>query len=110
MGSQPRLIDPFVEVIETWLRTDITLKGAVVHERLVAEYEFTGNYQRVKVFLAEVRPWIAAELAAEDENPLTGLHRRFQVVPGVQAQIDWGDEGDLLSHVGIANVYSFHMT
>ena len=37
------------------------------------------------------------------------MHRRFEVVPGAQAQVDWGDEGDLLAHVGIPNVYSFHM-
>jgi len=37
------------------------------------------------------------------------LHRRFEVVPGAQAQVDWGDEGDLLAHVGIPHVYSFHM-
>jgi transposase len=38
------------------------------------------------------------------------LHRRFEVVPGAQAQVDWGEEGDLLAHVGIGAVYSFHMT
>ncbi len=32
------------------------------------------------------------------------------VVPGAQAQVDWGEEGDLLAHVGIGHVYSFHMT
>ena len=109
-GSQPRVIGPFVELIEGWLRADVTLKGSVVHERLVAEYAFTGSYQRVKVHLAEVRPRIAAQLAAEDENPLSGLHRRFEVVPGAQAQVDWGDEGDILAHAGIGAVYSFHMT
>ena len=109
-GSQPKVITPLVPVIESWLRADIGLKGSVIHERVVAEHDFTGSYQRVKMFLAEARPRIAAELAAEDENPLTGLHRRFEVVPGAQAQVDWGDEGDLLAHVGIGAVYSFHMT
>src|SRR3954449_12071589 len=109
-GTQPRVIDPFVELVDAWLRADITLKGSVIHERLVADHGFTGNYQRVKVHLREARERIAAELAAADENPLTGLHRRFEVVPGAQAQVDWGDEGDLLAHVGIGNVYSFHMT
>lgn len=109
-GSQPKVIVPFVGVIEAWLRADLSLKGTVIHERLVAEHGFTGSYQRVKMFLAEARPRIAAELAAEDENPLSGLHRRFEVVPGAQAQVDWGDEGDLLAHVGIGAVYSFHMT
>jgi len=109
-GSQPKVITPFVGVIEAWLRADISLKGSVIHERLVAEHGFTGNYQRVKMFLAGARPRIAAELAEADENPLSGLHRRFEVVPGAQAQVDWGDEGDLLAHVGIPSVYSFHMT
>ncbi|GAB2462150.1 IS21 family transposase [Nocardioides hungaricus] len=109
-GTQPKLITPFVGVIEAWLRADIALKGTVIHERLVAEHGFTGNYQRVKMFLAEARPRIAVELADADENPLRGLHRRFEVVPGAQAQVDWGEEGDLLAHVGIRCVYSFHMT
>lgn len=109
-GTQPKLITPFVSVIEAWLRADITLKAAVVHERLVAGHGFTGNYQRTKMFIAEARPRIAAELAEADENPLHGLHRRFEVVPGAQAQVDWGEEGDLLAHVGIGSVYSFHMT
>jgi transposase len=108
-GTQPRLIEPFVERIEAWLRSDLALKGTVIHERLVADYGFTGNYQRVKMFLAEARPRIAAALEESDDNPLTGLHRRFEVVPGAQAQVDWGDEGDLLAHVGIPHVYSFHM-
>ncbi len=30
-------------------------------------------------------------------------------MPGAQAQVDWGEEGDLLAHVGIGCVYSFHM-
>jgi len=73
-GTQPRLIDPYVAVVEVWLRADITIKGAVVHERLVVEYGFSGSYQRVKEYLAKERPRLAAELAAGDENPLTGLH------------------------------------
>lgn len=81
-GTQPRLINPFVSVIEAWVRADPTVKGSVIHERLVAEHGFTGSYQRVKMFLAEARPRIDAELAIEDENRLTGLHRRFEVVPG----------------------------
>jgi transposase len=59
--------------------------------------------------LAEARPRIAAQVVAGDDNPLTGLHRRFEVVPGAQAQVDWGDEGGLLSHVAIRKIYSFHM-
>ena len=50
-------------MVEAWLRADLRIKGTVVHERLVAEHGFTGHYQRVKMFLAEARPRIAAELA-----------------------------------------------
>jgi transposase len=110
VGTQPRVIEPFVAVIEAWLRSDVTLRGSVIHERLVAEHGFSGSYQRVKMFLAEARPAIAAELGDADDSPLTGLHRRFEVVPGAQAQVDWGDEGGVLAHAGIGKVYSFHMT
>ena len=41
---------------------------------------------------------------------MQGLHRRFEVVAGAQAQVDWGDEGAVLLESGIAKVYSFHMT
>jgi transposase len=105
-GSQPRRIDPLVPVVEGWLRADIDMRASVIHERLVAQYGFTGSYQRVKLFVRETRPRIAAELAADD-NPLRGLHRRFEVVAGAQAQVDWGDEG--LLWPGGVRVYSFHM-
>lgn len=107
-GTQPLVIAPFIGLVDGWLRRDIRLRASVIHERLVAEYGFTGHYQRVKVYVAEARPRIAAELAGDD-NPLVGLHRRFEVVPGAQAQVDWGDEGGILAHVGVPKVYSFHM-
>ena len=94
--------------MESWLRADITLRASVICERLTASYGFTGSYQRVKMHVAEVRPKIAAELAASDENPLAGLHRRFEVVARAQAQVDWGEESGVL--IGTPKVYSFHMT
>jgi transposase len=106
--SKVHSIDPFAHVIDVWLRAELLLKGTVIFERLVEQYGFVGTYQRVKIYLQEARPRIAAELGiAPDE--LAGLHRRFEVVPGAQAQVDWGDEGAILAHVGIAKVYSFHM-
>ena len=51
-GTQPLMITPFIPVVEAWLRADVTIKGTVVHERLVAEYGFTGHYQRVKLYVA----------------------------------------------------------
>ena len=111
LGTQPRVITPFVGVVDAMLRKDITVKGTVIHERLVAEHGFTANYQRVKQYLREARPRIAAELGADSgADPLAELHRRFEVLPGAQGQVDWGDEGGVLAHVGIAKVYSFHFT
>jgi hypothetical protein len=60
------LITPFVDAGEGWLRADLRI--TVIHERLVAEYGFTGHYQRVKMFLTEARARIAAELAEADDN------------------------------------------
>src|SRR5690349_20973426 len=65
-GSQPRCIDPLVGVVEGWLRADLALRASVIHERLVDQYGFAGSYQRVKLFVREVRPSIAAELTAHD--------------------------------------------
>jgi hypothetical protein len=70
-----------------------------------------GSYQRVKLYVAAARrAVIAAEKDAEDDSPAArarGLHRRFEVLPGAQAQVDWGAEGVL---IGMPKVYSFHMT
>ncbi|MGW4232224.1 IS21 family transposase [Streptomyces sp. NPDC004980] len=110
-NGQPfrRVVDEVAPLIDAMLRAEILLKGAVIHERLVAEYGFTGSYQRIKMYLQEARPRIAEELGISPHE-LAGLHRRFEVVPGAQAQVDWGDEGKILAHVGIPKVYSFHMT
>ena len=107
-GRQPRKTGPFEGLIDSWLRADIRLRASVICERLAAGYGYAGSYQRVKLHVAEVRPKIAAELAAGDENPLAGLHRRFEVAAGAQAQVDWGEESGVL--IGVPKVYSFHMT
>lgn len=57
-----QVIDAYAQVMDAWLRTDLTLKGSVIHERLVAGYGFTGHYQRVKLYLQAARPKIADEL------------------------------------------------
>jgi transposase len=103
-----QVVDAFAHLIDAWLRAELLIKGTVVHERLVDQYGFTGNYQRVKLYLQQARPRIAAELGIAPDQ-LAGLHRRFEVVPGAQAQVDWGDEGGILAHMGIPKVHSFHM-
>ncbi|WP_351236373.1 IS21 family transposase [Streptomyces sp. NPDC002133] len=108
-GTQVRVVAEVAPLIDAMLRSELLIKGTVVHERLVDQYGFTGNYQRVKLYLQEARPRVAAELGIGPDE-LRRLHRRFEVIPGAQAQVDWGDEGKILAHVGIEKVYSFHMT
>ncbi|MER7819158.1 DDE-type integrase/transposase/recombinase, partial [Streptomyces sp. NPDC096153] len=109
-GQRPRrVVDEVAPLIDAMLRSEVMLKGRVIHERLAQDYGVTINYQRVKLYLQEARPRIAQELGISP-GELAGLHRRFEVVPGAQAQVYWGDEGRILAHVGIPKVYSFHMT
>ncbi|MET9760122.1 IS21 family transposase [Streptomyces sp. NPDC006372] len=105
----PRVIDEFAPLVDSMLRAEILMKASVIHERLVDQYGFTGNYQRVKLYVQQARPRVAEELGISPKE-LAGLHRRFEVIPGAQAQVDWGDEGKILAHMGIPKVYSFHMT
>ena len=59
------MINAFAHVVDGWLRAELLLKGTVIHERLVEQYGFTGNYQRVKLYLQQARPRIAAELGID---------------------------------------------
>ncbi len=82
-----RVVDEVAPLIDAMLRSEILLKGRVIHERLAQEYGVTINYQRVKLYLQEARPRIAEELGISP-GELAGLHRRFEVVPDAQAQVD----------------------
>ena len=97
----PRLIDAWAPVVDDWLRSEPRLKATVIHERLV-ERGFGGSYQRVKLYVAEARERLCPRPPE--------LHRRFEVLPGAQAQVDWGDEGVIETEAGPVHVYSFHMT
>jgi len=104
-GPGRRMIDPYAPLVNAWLVKQPRLKASVIHERLVAEHGFQGHYQRVKVYVRENRERLVG--AAGDP---VGLHRRFEVLAGAQAQVDWGDEGELQTPIGPLHTYSFHMT
>ncbi|MGW1047461.1 hypothetical protein [Streptomyces sp. NPDC002547] len=87
LGNQ--VIKPWAHVIDAWLRAEVLLKAAVIHERLVEQYDFPHHYQLVKMYAQQARPRIAEELGYIPRE-LARLHRRFEVVPGAQAQVDWG--------------------
>lgn len=85
MGTQPKVITPFVDVVDAWLRAEPRLKESVIHERLVAQYGFTGNYQRVTMYLQEAvyRSETRFGYAAWEYSliiPLRTFRRRTQTV------------------------------
>jgi transposase len=103
-GRGRRKLDRYAHLIDAWLGRQPKLKASVIHRRLVAEHGFQGHYQRVKVYVGETRP----RLVDAEPEP-AGFHRRFEVLPGAQAQVDWGDEGELQTAAGSLHAYSFHM-
>lgn len=105
----PKLIDPFTGTVDAWLRASKgRLTAFTIFERLVGEpYRFGGSYQRVKEYVRGRRPEICHELGIRE--PREAMHRRFEVLPGAQAQVDWGEEEPIVTADGLAPVYSFHM-
>lgn len=92
--GQPRkrVVDEVAPLIDAMLRAEVLMKAAVIHELLAWEYAFTGNYQRVKLYVQEARPRIAEELGITPRE-LTGMHRRFEVIPGAPgpSRLGWCD-------------------
>lgn len=103
-SPRPKLIDPYVDLIDAELRASkAQIHATTVHERLASGHGYPGSYQRVKEYVRTRRPEIAAELGLRTRSE---MHRRFEVAPGAQAQVDWGHEQDLPDG---SPVYSFHM-
>lgn len=85
--SKPRpapIMDPYGEVIRTWLAQDAQAPpkqrhtGKRIYDRLVAEYGFRGAESSVRRVVARLRP-----KQPEVFIPLTAAY-------GQQAQVDWG--------------------
>ena len=101
---KPKLIDPYIDMIDAALRASkAQIRATTIYERLACDHAYPGSYQRVKEYIAARRPEIAAELGLRTGGE---MHRRFEVAPGAQAQVDWGHEESLPDG---SPVYSFHM-
>ena len=79
---RPTLLDPFKTFIDEKLKAGVW-NGSVLH-RLLKEQGYTGGYTAVKDYLRPKR---------EEANHVAV--RRFETPPGHQAQVDWGDMGDI---------------
>jgi transposase len=97
-----KVIDPYTDLIDTWLKNERRLQATTIHQRLRDDHGFCGSYQRVKLYVGEARERLWPTPPE--------LHRRFEVLPGAQAQVDWGDEGFVDGPHGPVHVWSFHMT
>ncbi len=100
--ARKKMIDPYAPLIDAWLTKERRLQATTIHQRLVADHGFCGSYQRTKLYVAEARERLWPTPPE--------LHRRFEVLPGAQAQVDWGDEGVLDTPDGPVHIWSFHMT
>ncbi len=100
--TRTKMIEPYIPIIDAMLKKERRLRATTIHQRLRDDHGFCGSYQRVKLYVAEARQRLWPEPPE--------LHRRFEVLPGAQAQVDWGDEGFLDTPDGPLHVWSFHMT
>ena len=99
-GTVTRKVDAVAPVIDAWLAADPRLKASVIHERLVAEHGFDRPLPADQALCRRGPPTPGPR--GRRRRPLHGLHRRFEVIAGAQAQVDWGDEGAILLEAGIA--------
>ena len=100
--TKKKIIEPYAPLIDAMLAKERRLRATVIHQRLRDDHGFCGSYQRTKLYVAEARERLWPEPPE--------LHRRFEVLPGAQAQVDWGDEGFIETSDGLLHVWSFHMT
>jgi transposase len=96
----PSKLDPFKDVIESWLEKEPRLRATRIHQDLVRDYGFSGNYQTVRRYVEQLKSAKLSPLAEE----------RFESAPGHQAQVDWSYEEPIITSEGLAlPLYCFHM-
>jgi transposase len=96
----PSKLDPFKDIIESWLEREPRLRAARIHQDLLRDYGFCGNYQTVRRYVEQIK---LAKLPALAEE-------RFETAPGYQAQVDWSYEEPILTAEGLTlPLYCFHM-
>lgn len=98
--KRPSKLDPFKDVIEGWLEREPRLRASRIHQDLVRDYGFSGNYQTVRRHVEQIK---RAKLPALAEE-------RFETAPGHQAQVDWSYEEPIVGAGGVdLPLYCFHM-
>jgi transposase len=95
----PSKLDPLKPVIDQWLARCPRLQATRIHQDLVRDYGFSGDYQTVRRYVHRARP-------GREPEP----ERRFETAPGHQAQVDWSHEQPIRTPSGLElPLYCFHM-
>lgn len=87
--SNARVIDEFAPLVDSMLRAEILMKAAVIHGRLTAAYGFTAT-TRGSSSTFRKPGLVSPRNSASRRRNSPAMHRRFEVIPGAQAQVDWG--------------------
>jgi transposase len=94
----PSKLDAFKGVIESWLEKEPRLRATRIHQDLVRDYGFSGNYQTVRRYVERIK--------SKRQLP----EERFETAAGHQAQVDWSHEEPIITPEGLAlPLYGFHM-
>jgi transposase len=97
---RPSKLDPFKGLVEGWLEREPRLRASRIHQDLVRDYGFSGDYQTVRRHVEQLK---SAKLPALAEE-------RFETAPGHQAQVDWSYEEPIAAAGGLdLPLYCFHM-
>lgn len=97
--SKPRssLLDPYSDVISSWIEEDPHYKATWIYDRLVS-MGFTGSYEIVKRKVRSIK-----------EQQQRIAYMRFETEPGYQAQVDFGEFQVEQPDGGIIKLYLFAM-
>jgi hypothetical protein len=80
---QRRVVDEVAPLIDAMRRSEVLLKGSVIHGRPAQDYGSPSTHQRVKLPPGGTTP----DRGGTGDQP--GRSGGFEVVPGAQAQVDW---------------------
>lgn len=94
---RPTLADPFLPFMRETLEKYPRLRASRLHQ-MVRERGYTGAQSRFREIVASIRPRPAAE-----------AYLRLHVLPGEQAQVDWGHFGKVTIGKAERKLYGFVM-
>lgn len=98
-ASRPGYADAFADAIDHWHHShaDAPVNLALLHEWLVAEFNYTGSLRSVQRYYRKRYP-----------APQLRVRRRIETPAGVQGQVDWAHHPCVIVGGREQALYSFH--